>query len=213
GNTSFGCTQNQLNFPIAIYIDSTTDILHIVDTNNNHVQQLLLNGSSSEITTIAAGGINCTLAKDRIELWLNKEKSDVTVAGNGSFGSELNEISFPQGLWTHQSTMFVVDRYNHRVTKWTLQPSATDQVVAGGNGQGNSNNQLNYPQGFYVDKTANDKEGNNSLEGITIAGTTGKGGNAANQLYIPESITFDSQMNMYIADSGNHRIQKFQRIL
>ncbi|CAF1536441.1 unnamed protein product, partial [Didymodactylos carnosus] len=52
-----------------------------------------------------------------------------------------------------------------------------------------------------------------SLEGITIAGTTGKGGNAANQLYIPESITFDSQMNMYVADSGNHRIQKFQRIL
>ncbi|CAF1634841.1 unnamed protein product, partial [Didymodactylos carnosus] len=157
GNTSFGCTQNQLNFPTAIYIDSATNILYIVDTNNNRVQQLLLNSSSSEITTIAGDGINCTFgstseklsnpmgiivdqqqnlfisdsANNRIQLWLNKEKSGVTVAGNGSFGSELNEISSPQGLWTHQNTIFVVDRYNHRVTKWTLQPNATSQIVAG----------------------------------------------------------------------------------
>ncbi|CAF1324810.1 unnamed protein product, partial [Didymodactylos carnosus] len=248
GNTSFGCTQNQLNFPTAIYIDSATNILYIVDTNNNRVQQLLLNSSSSEITTIAGDGINCTFgstseklsnpmgiivdqqqnlfisdsANNRIQLWLNKEKSGVTVAGNGSFGSELNEISSPQGLWTHQNTIFVVDRYNHRVTKWTLQPNATSQIVAGGNGQGNFNNQLNYPQGFYVDKTANDtlyisntnghfvtKWEMNAAQGSVYAGTPGKEGNSSLQLNYPTDVTRDQYGNLYVVDCLNYRIQMF----
>jgi sugar lactone lactonase YvrE len=49
--------------------------------------------------------------------------------------------------------------------------------------------------------------GSNVLQ--CLAGCSGAIGVASNQLYVPQSFSFDSYDNMYVVDSGNNRIQKF----
>lgn len=50
-----------------------------------------------------------------------------------------------------------------------------------------------------------------AVYGITIAGI-GKTGNASNELYFPRDVAFDADMNLYVTDTYNSRIQKFERI-
>ncbi|CAF4893317.1 unnamed protein product, partial [Rotaria socialis] len=47
-----------------------------------------------------------------------------------------------------------------------------------------------------------------ATQGKVIAGGNGHG-NQLNQLHSPISFSFDQEGNMYVSDSGNHRIQKF----
>lgn len=49
------------------------------------------------------------------------------------------------------------------------------------------------------------------MNGITIAGITGINGSNATTLNRPWSLKLDSQLNLYVTDSSNHRIQKFLR--
>ena len=53
-----------------------------------------------------------------------------------------------------------------------------------------------------------DHDGSN---GITIAGFSGLGNNNATALRTPRSVKLDSQLNLYVADTSNNRIQKFLR--
>ncbi|CAF3623870.1 unnamed protein product, partial [Rotaria sp. Silwood2] len=51
------------------------------------------------------------------------------------------------------------------------------------------------------------------LEGATkgsiVVGGNGYG-NKLNQLFYPMGLSFDQQENLYVVDSGNNRIQKFE---
>jgi len=47
--------------------------------------------------------------------------------------------------------------------------------------------------------------------GQTIAGTTGVSGINASLLNYPWSLKLDNQLNLYVLDTNNHRVQKFLR--
>jgi sugar lactone lactonase YvrE len=47
--------------------------------------------------------------------------------------------------------------------------------------------------------------------GITIAGTTGSSGSISTLLNSPSSLKLDNQLNLYVVDQSNHRIQRFLR--
>jgi len=47
--------------------------------------------------------------------------------------------------------------------------------------------------------------------GMTIAGITGILGANASLLNNPTSVVLDTQLNLYVSDGENHRIQKFMR--
>ncbi|CAF5162608.1 unnamed protein product, partial [Rotaria magnacalcarata] len=49
------------------------------------------------------------------------------------------------------------------------------------------------------------------FNGTTIAGVTAVSGSAVNKLNSPQSLTLDSNLNLYVADTSNNRIQYFQR--
>ena len=51
----------------------------------------------------------------------------------------------------------------------------------------------------------------NATEGITIAGINGRPGARSNQLNHPHGLTLGSDQSIFIADTNNNRIQKFQR--
>ncbi|CAF3333778.1 unnamed protein product [Rotaria sp. Silwood1] len=76
-------------------------------------------------------------------------ENGVIIAG---YGNALNQLNSPCGLYVDDDqTVYIADRYNHRIVEWKAD-ATSGKVVAGGNGQGNRADQLNEPQDVIVDK-------------------------------------------------------------
>ncbi|CAF1128199.1 unnamed protein product [Rotaria sordida] len=101
--------------------------------------------------------------------------------------------------------------------KWNL----TGVTVAGNGASGHNAENLNQPRWLYID--ANDilyicDYNNNRIQrwllgatnGTTVAGQSdGSAGAGSNQLHQPGGIDFDNNGYMYVADSGNDRVQRY----
>ncbi|CAF0900859.1 unnamed protein product [Rotaria sordida] len=132
-------------------------------------------------------------------------------------------LSLPIAITRNANTgiLYVTDSVANSVVQ--IDPVAnTTTTVAGGNGAGNATNQLDFPNGIYFDSATNSLViantdvhnivrwfiGNNTA--IVLAGTAGISGNTSTLLDTPFGVTFDSMGNMYVADTGNNRIQFFR---
>ena len=146
------------------------------------------------------------------------------VGGNGS-GSALNQINYAGSITMDGvGNLYVADWGNSRILKFPRGSNSSTYgiVVAGGNGNGNGANQFRGATAVYVDTAGyiyvSDNYNNrvqrfppsstSVTNGTTIAGGNGSG-SAANQLSSPEGITGDAAGNIYVADYGNYRVQKF----
>lgn len=149
----------------------------------------------------------------------------VTVAGGNGDGNALNQFSGAQSIYVDNTgNIYVADGNNNRILKFPAgSTSATNGiVVAGGNGSGTANNQFHQPKGVYVDAAGNifvsdfynhrvqkfPPNGTSATNGTTVAGGNGIG-RAANQTSYPWGLTGDAAGNLYVAEFGNHRVQKF----
>ena len=132
-----------------------------------------------------------------------------------TIGSQNSQFSYPYGICCDKDgNIFVADRSNHRIQKFT---SNGEYLMSFGS-HGNQNSQFNYPIGIECDKYNNiwvvdycnhriqkfDSNGNYLLK---IGGISS--GNGDSQFYNPWDITSDNEGNIWIADTYNHRIQKF----
>ncbi|CAF1082154.1 unnamed protein product [Rotaria sordida] len=102
-----------------------------------------------------------------------------------------------------------------------LSNSTSGTVVAGNNGQGMGTTQLNYPLGVYFDSSSNsllivNYGAHNVVRWVLgasswtlVVGNTGVSGSTSTLLFTPFDVTCDSMNNVYVADSGNHRLQFF----
>ena len=158
----------------------------------------------------------------RIQKWEPGASSGTTVAGGNGSGPAANQFNDPHGITVdNNGNIYIADKANHRIQKWA--PGASSgTTVAGGNGQGSNADQFNDPYGVTVDNNGNlyiaDKgnqriqkfpaNSTSSTDGMTVAGGNGVGSNA-NQFNDPYGVTVDNNGNLYIADKGNQRIQKF----
>ena len=191
-----GTPFNQLNGPRGLARDPNTGTMHISDTLNNRVMRYLVGASTG---TVVAGGL---------------------VAGT------LNtQVDNPTGLYLDVSSnsLFIANDLASNIVRWVTGASSGTVVADNGNGVPSTfPTALNGATGVTFDPLGNmyvaDSNNyriqlfqNNQLNGTTVAGVTGTPGNMPNLLYIPYSVTFDSQLNMYVADTANHRIQRFQR--
>lgn len=147
--------------------------------------------------------------------------SGAIVAGTGFEGLGADELRAPFNVFVdHHRLLYIADFANHRIQRWIL--GASEGVTVAGTGvAGDSLSQLHFPTAVLVDlnQYMYISDGNNprimrwalgAHAGECIAGCSGRIGNAANQLYSPYSIAFDSSGSLYVTDSGNHRVQKFQ---
>ncbi len=126
--------------------------------------------------------------------------------------------------------LYVVDSNNHRIQKFMYDPTAQTYAtqgitIAGSNSPGSASNQLNHPFGVFVNAAGavyvTDSDNNRvqkfaydfstqtyATTGQTVAGDTSPG-SGPSQLNHPKGIYQDAAGNLFVADAGNHRVQKF----
>ena len=152
GTGAVGAAWNQFKAPYALWIDSN-DTLYVSDSTNYRIMSYLRNASNG--TLVAGTGTTGALlnqtsnsirfnyvddngniyfadsTNQRVIRWPVGGNIGIIVAGNGSIGNTLNQLSGPQGVWVDSSeNVFVTDTTNHRVMKWA--PNATAGVLVAG---------------------------------------------------------------------------------
>ena len=144
-----------------------------------------------------AGGTKCRLADDC---------------------TTLRMLDDPQGVLVKGTDLYIVDSGNHRVVKWPIGAAAATQVIAGTGTAGDGLDELDTPMGIAMDWTGAlyiADANNNRVMRWTDGGTTGTQvagspqgdpGNGLNSLTAPTDVNLDYAGNLYISDTGNHRI-------
>ena len=183
-------TAARLNEPSATAVDSSGN-LYIADYNNHRVRKV---DTSGTITTIAGTG-------------------ERGFSGDGGLAVAA-KLAWPEAVAVDGSgNLYIADTNNNRVRRVDSQGVIT--TVATG---------VHSPRGMALDSSGNlyiaernthrirklDTMGTlTTIAGIREFGFSGDGGPAtAARLYVPRDVALDSSGNLYIADTGNHRIRK-----
>jgi hypothetical protein len=198
----------------------------LVDNNGHFMADQSLSGmGTGSLSVMAPGEIN-TLAGDGC---LN-DGSCPTSGGTPATSSALN---LPLGEATDAAgNLYISDTGNNRIQK--VDPVGNVITIAGGteiagfSGDGGPamSAQINVPSAIAIDGAGNiffADTGNNAIREIradtgnisTIAGTLGSAGFSGDghaatlaQLSAPQGFAFDASGDLYIADTGNHRIRE-----
>jgi len=118
------------------------------------------------------------------------------------------------------NSLLIANYGTHNIVRWFLNDTQWSIVIGDSNGiPGNSSSLLRNPTDVMLDPMNNiyvvDRSNHRvqffpvgQSNATTIAGKSGMPGSSATLLSSPNSITFDNQLNLYVADFQNHRIQK-----
>ena len=182
-----------LNSNRGIQIVDDYDNLYIADTGNNRV--VLISLSSSNPTRFF-----------------------------GSFGTAPDQLNQPTDIFVTNTGIYILDASNYRVQMWPDNDSSGTTVagVTGFAGSAASNTKFGLSYGIFVDSTgylyvsdqANHRvlrfpSGSTSGTSSVIVAGTGIPGLASSELNRPSKIFVDDASTVYIADTNNHRIQKW----
>ena len=194
-----------LNVPNSVAVDSL-GVVYIADTNNYRIRKI----SAGVITTFGGNGLYRF--------------------GGDSGPATSAQLSSPRGIARDSAgNLYIADLYNHRVRK--VAAGGTVTTIAGtgvygysGDGGPATAAMLAYPSGVAVDSAGNvyiADQDNNRVRVVSPGGTIttfagsgtcctlGDGGPAtAAWLSGPRQVFLDGAGNLYISDTGNHRIRK-----
>ncbi|MCP1310834.1 fibronectin type III domain-containing protein [Paenibacillus tyrfis] len=177
--------------PSGLTVDGSGN-LYVADTSNNRIQKL----------TAATG------------MWSEWGK------GSGAFGTSLGEFSNPTSVAVDRSgNVYVADRENHRVQKLTVATGVWSEWKSGDGRSGSGLGEFKNPNGVAVDSSGNvyvADTGNHRIQKLTAAtgvwsewkSSGGGSGSGLGEFSGPARVSVDSSDNVYVADTGNHRIQK-----
>lgn len=165
-------------------------------------------------------------ANHRIVSYASGASSGIVVAGNNGPGVNLSQLYYPVGIYfDHPSNTLLIANYDgNNVRRWTLGATTGTLFIGSLNGTaGISSSELNHPRDVSLDPMGNVyivDAANNRIQffpvdktnAITIVGSsTGIGGNESTLLKHPASVILDNQLNIYVSDAENHRVQKYLR--
>ena len=191
-----GNASNQLSGPYGIELDKITNILYIADLRNNRIM------------TYEKNAINGTVAFGGQDAGVNK-----------------TQLSSPLGIYLDylSNSLLIANHVAHNILRWIRSERQWILMAGDINGVANSTpSTLQQATDMVLDPMGNMyvADRNNyriqlfmagEYVGKTIAGVTGAVGINASLLGAPWSLKLDNQLNLYVADTGNHRVQKFLR--
>jgi outer membrane protein assembly factor BamB len=130
----------------------------------------------------------------------------------GKLGTGNGELSNPTGIAVSSEGIFVVERDNNRVQRFTLQGQFVWKAGTGGNGTA----QLSSPSGaalfnnlVYVADTNNGRVAIFSTNGAFVR-NIGVSGDDVNQLRAPVGVALDAVGKLFVADRANRRAQVYE---
>lgn len=155
---------------------------------------------------------------------LNSNVGTVVAGGNGA-GTSTTQLNNPRGLYFDSSTnsLLIANPGANNVVRWVIGASSWTLVAGNINGSSGSGSTALYnPWDVTLDPMGNiyvaDRYNNRiqlflagEMNGTTIAGVTGVSGGSSTEFNGPLSVALDSQLNLYVADSSNNRVQQFIR--
>ena len=191
-----GNANNQLRSPYGITRDPMSSALYIVDRLNYRVMRY---SSNASFGTVVAGG-------------------------NGQ-GRNNTQFYSPIGIHLDvlSNSLLIATFLGNNIVRWTLGASNWEIVAGHYDGTiGNTPAGLDSPIDVTLDPMGNcyvaDYDNQRiqffsvgERNGTTIAGVTDVRGTSATLLDRPASVKLDNQLNLYVSDRFNHRVQKFMR--
>jgi sugar lactone lactonase YvrE len=205
--------------------------LFVTDAGNNKIRKIDSNGNVTVLTNSgffvplgisadAAGNLFVTQISGKITKIDSSGNSTIIYAG-GVSGTNAS-FNFPADIVPDGTgNLYVTDKNNNRIRKIDSNNNITTFAGTGPLFDGNGTNaSFNEPLGITIDNSGNlfvADSSNNKIRKIdssgnvtTFAGTgTFNDGSRSNARFsFPEAITKDNEGNIYIADTGNHRIRK-----
>lgn len=232
-----GSKPRQLSIPNAVVVDEENNLVYISDYGNNRIQLWNEGGLGVNVETVIKkpissgnGTINFFQADD---IQLDPRSNDILYILDSQlkhvFKWELptthaEKIApiLPGAVGIHvdaQQNIFEANCAQHRIIH---RPKY--RILAGTGQRGNKLNQLDCPSAVVVDSGGNmfiaDTDNHrimfwemNTKEGICIVGCSITRGTQADQLALPKDVIFDWQGNLLVADTENHRVQRFDTFI
>ncbi len=193
---TLGISINQLNTPYGLARDAISGAIYVADYGNNRIMRFFSNNPSG---TLVAGG-------------------------NGN-GINNTQLSIPHAVHfdSLSNSLLITNTGAHNIVRWSLDANKWVLVTGSTDGSnGTSSTRLSFPTDVSLDPMGNmyvvDRFNHRiqffpagESSGTTIAGHTGINGNNSTLLNFPISLALDNQLNLYVVDRSNHRIQKFLR--
>lgn len=147
------------------------------------------------------------------------------VAGGNGGGINRTQLNGPLGLNfdVQSNSLLIPNCFSNNVVQWILGASSWSLIAGYVNGSSSSTSTgFSCARDVLLDPMGNtyitDRDNQRiqffpigETSGITIAGITGISGSNASLLSTPTSIMLDGQLNLYVTDQNNHRVQKFIR--
>jgi sugar lactone lactonase YvrE len=202
-------TSALLNFPGGVSGD-TLGVLYIADTGNHKIRRV--NAARDSITHVAGTG---------------------TAGSTGDGGAPTSaKLNSPGNVFaTAAGVLYIADTGNHKIRRVNAARDSITTIAgtgtAGATGDSGAaaSAKLNSPGGvvvssagvIYVADTGNHKirritaarDSITTFAGTGTAGSSGDGGAARSaQLSSPSGLCLDSAGNLYVADTGNHKIRR-----
>jgi hypothetical protein len=201
--------------PYGLTMDASNNVY--VSDSTYRVYKFLSNASSSSngsliapITpqTINTGGSTLSQIGLILALFIDQTTNNIYMSDTG----------------TYYSSSYYSTSNNYRIQRWSLTPGTVAGTTVAGSAVGGATGSYNYIQasyGLYVDSYGTlfvsdysyhrvTKWIQNSVYGVLIAGTgNGVSGSNLTQLSGPRGVWVDGNENLFVVDSGNHRVVKW----
>ena len=216
GSSPNGIFINGIN---TVYMTNTASNLITISKSGETTNTIISSGLSSPFSVFMSFDgdvyIDNGLVNGRVDKFTMNSNTSVPAM---TVSSACYDLFIDQNNYLYCSLTSV-----HQVVRVLLSSgSTTTSVVAGTGSSGNTATTFNSQKGIYIDDNSNLYVADSSnhriqfffdgqTNGSTIAGFTGVNGTNASSFNSPNGLALDSQLNLYVCDLRNHRVQKFLR--
>lgn len=235
-NGTFGSSLSHLHRPLGIQVDQAQN-MYISDKDNFRVLFWPKDSPNGTLLARLCDPDGLSLHEPTRMLYIpdycnhrvwsyNLNTSSLKmIADTNISGFNNNQLSRPIAVHFDpvSESLIISNSAANNVVRWTLGASSWTIVAGNLNGSaGDSASSFTTPTDAILDPMGNlyVADINNhrvqffpvgQSDGITIAGVTRKAGTSATLLDRPWFVALDSQLNLYVSDSDNHRVQKYLR--